>query len=281
MATAALVARLVLAGVFVAAAVGKLLDRRDSQRALREFGVPEPLTRFGAVALPIAELATAAALLVQPAATWGAVAALVLLAGFTAGIVNALARGRAPDCHCFGTVHSAPAGRSQVVRNGVLAAVAAFVVIEGGGSSTSSLVPAKDGTAAVELLIAVLALSLLVVSLDLWRQRESLREQLTAARRTASAILPSLPVGALAPEFAARDAHGETFTFDDLRSRGHPVVLVFGAPGCGPCSTLAPDLRRWRETLADTVTIGLVGIDAYLRYEHAADADGGTVHDIY
>src|SRR3954451_19159071 len=101
MAAAALVARLVLAGVFIAAGVGKLLDRRGSQRALREFGVPARLTGFGALALPVAELATAAALLVQPSAPWGAVAALVLLAGFTVGIVNALARGRAPDCHCF------------------------------------------------------------------------------------------------------------------------------------------------------------------------------------
>src|SRR3954453_3821688 len=281
MATAALVARLVLAGVFIVAGVGKLLDRRGSRRALRDFGVPEPLTRFGATALPLAELATAAALLIQPAAPWGAVAALVLLVGFTIGIVNALARGRAPDCHCFGTVHSAPAGPSQVVRNGVLAAVAAVVVIEGAGSSTSTLVPAKDGAAVIELLLAVLALSLLVASLDLWRQRRGLREELTTARRIASAIPPGLPVGALAPAFAARDTDGETFTLDDLRSRGRPVVLVFGAPGCGPCPTLAPDLRRWQETLADTVTVGLVGIGAYFRYEPATDVDGGSVHDIY
>src|SRR3954451_5313287 len=206
MAIAALVARLVLAGVFIVAGVGKLLDRGGSRRALRDFGVPEPLTRFGATALPLAELATAAALLVQPAAPWGAVAGLVLLVGFTVGIVNALARGRAPDCHCFGTVHSAPAGRRQIVRNGVLAAGAAFVVVEGAGSSTSTLVPAKGAAAAVELLLAGLALSLLVVSLDLWRQRRGLRQELTTSRRIAAATPPGLPVGALAPEFAARDA---------------------------------------------------------------------------
>src|SRR4051794_4330854 len=123
MGTAALVARLVLAGILVAAGIAKLLDRSGSRRALLDFGVREPLARFGAVALPIAELATAAALLVQPAARWGAVAALVLLVGFAAAIVNALVRGTAPDCHCFGRIHSAPAGRKQVLRDAALGAL--------------------------------------------------------------------------------------------------------------------------------------------------------------
>jgi uncharacterized membrane protein YphA (DoxX/SURF4 family) len=70
---AAFAARLLLAGVFIAAGVGKLLDPSGSRRALRACGVSEPLSGVGAVALPIAELATAAALLVEPSAAWGAV----------------------------------------------------------------------------------------------------------------------------------------------------------------------------------------------------------------
>src|SRR3954454_20528678 len=100
--------RLLLAGVLIAAGTGKLLDLHGSQRAVREFGVPEPFARLGGVALPITEVATAAALLLQPSATWGAAAALVLFVAFIAGIVNALAHGKAPDCNCFGQLHSAP-----------------------------------------------------------------------------------------------------------------------------------------------------------------------------
>src|SRR3954466_14749993 len=92
------VTELLLAGVFIAAGVGKLLDLPGSQRAVRAFGVPEPFARLGGLALPLAELATAAALLFQPSAKWGGVAALGLLVAFIVGIVNALAHGNAPDC---------------------------------------------------------------------------------------------------------------------------------------------------------------------------------------
>ena len=36
--------------------------------------------------------------------------ALVLLLLFVGGISYNVARGRSPDCHCFGQLHSAPAG---------------------------------------------------------------------------------------------------------------------------------------------------------------------------
>src|SRR4051794_10281902 len=124
---AVLVARLLLAGVFIVAGVGKLADLPGFRRTLRGFGLGERLARIGAVALPIAELATAAALLVQPWATWGAAAALALLVAFTGALVNALARGDAPDCGCLGAFQSAAVSRRQVARNSGLAASAGFV----------------------------------------------------------------------------------------------------------------------------------------------------------
>jgi hypothetical protein len=50
---------------------------------------------------------------------------------FVAGISFNLARGRKPDCHCFGQLHSAPVGWTTLLRNGVLAAVAGFILWEG------------------------------------------------------------------------------------------------------------------------------------------------------
>src|SRR4051794_35997443 len=132
---AALAARLVVAAVFIVAGVGKLADLPGFRGTLRAFGVGERLSRVGAVVLPIAELATAAALLVQPWATWGAAAALLLLVAFTGAIVNALARGDAPDCGCLGALHSAPVSRRQVVRNAALAAPAVFVLATGPGAA--------------------------------------------------------------------------------------------------------------------------------------------------
>src|SRR3954470_9878378 len=153
---------LLLAGVFVVAGTGKLLDLPGSQRALRGFGVPAPLARLGGVALPIAERATAAALLFPPSATWGAAAALVLLVAFIAGIVNALARGKAPDCNCFGQLHSAPAGPGHVVRNAVLAGLAALVIVAGPGSASDPGIAAGDASGVLALLLGASTLALLV-----------------------------------------------------------------------------------------------------------------------
>ncbi|MBV9936324.1 MAG: hypothetical protein JO367_18660 [Actinobacteria bacterium] len=120
-----LVARLILALIFAVAAIGKLMDRPGTRQALIEFGVPDTLADPGALVLPFAELAVSAFSLVGPVAVWGAMGALVLLAFFSTGIAVSLMRGRRPDCHCFGQLHSAPAGPSTLVRN------AAFIVLAG------------------------------------------------------------------------------------------------------------------------------------------------------
>src|SRR3954468_18747396 len=252
---AVLVARLLLAGVFLVAGVGKLADLPGFRGTLRGFGVGGRPARIGAVALPIAEIATAAALLVQPLAFWGAGAALLLLVAFTGAIVNALARGDAPDFGCFGALQSAAVSRRQVGRNAVLGALALFVVAAGPGTAI-----AEDGaSAAIVLLLAAATCALLALSLQLWRERRGLREELTAARRTAAAVPPGLTVGALAPSFSVRGTNGDTVSLDDLRTPGQPIALIFCVGGCGPCSALAPELPRWQAALADTLTIGPVG----------------------
>src|SRR3954447_3661545 len=274
---AVLAARLLLAALFVVSGVGKLADLPGFRGTLRGFGLGEPLARIGAVALPVAELATAAALLVQPLAIWGAAAALLLLTAFTGAIVNALARGDAPDCGCFGALQSAAVSRRQVVRNAVLGGLAVFVVAAGPGTAI-----AEDGaSAAVVGLLAAATCALLVLSLQLWRERRGLREGIAALQRIAAAVPPGLPVGALAPSFSVRGANGDTVTLDDLRAHGRPVALVSCAQASGPCSALAPELPRWQAALAGTLTIGSVGVDTFLRYEAAAGPTRASVQDVY
>lgn len=126
-----LIARLLLALVFAVAAVGKLADRAGTRRALVEFGVPDSLAEPGALVLPFAELAVSAFCLVGPVAVWGAMGALVLLAFFSTGIAASLARGRRPDCHCFGQLHSAPAGPGTLARNAVFIVLAGVILLRG------------------------------------------------------------------------------------------------------------------------------------------------------
>src|ERR671912_1415681 len=128
---ALLIARLVLAAVFTIAGVAKLADLKGSRQAIIDFGVPSAIAAPLGLLLPLAELTVAATLLPASTAWWGALGALALLSLFVVGITYNLARGRTPNCHCFGQLHSAPAGWKTLVRNGVLAVLAAFLVWQG------------------------------------------------------------------------------------------------------------------------------------------------------
>ena len=250
--------RIVLAGVFAVAGVAKLFDRAGARRSLSEFGVPGPVVPLGAVLLPLLELATATALIPPASARWGGLAALVLLLGFMGGIVNANLRGRAPDCHCFGQLHSAPAGREALARNGVLAALAVVVIWQGPGPSISAWVSARTPAELVAVGAVAFALVASGVAVSLWLERRRLRDDLADARAHLAALPPGLPVGATAPGFALPDLHGRIQTLDSLRAGERPLVLVFVAPGCGPCKKVLPELARWQATLADRLTVAVI-----------------------
>ncbi|MBL8126532.1 MAG: DoxX family protein, partial [Chloroflexia bacterium] len=119
-----LLARLVLAAVFVVSGIAKLLDLTGSQSAMRSFGVPESFSKVAGIALPVVEILIAVLLLPVASAKWGALAALVLLIAFIAGISYNLSRGRKFDCHCFGQLTSSEIGPSTLIRNSVLALIA-------------------------------------------------------------------------------------------------------------------------------------------------------------
>ncbi|MEJ7786711.1 MAG: TlpA disulfide reductase family protein [Solirubrobacteraceae bacterium] len=252
--------RVLLAAVFLAAGAGKLLDPAGSRRALGEFGVPARALGIAAVLLPLAEVLTAAALLPVQTAPWGALAALVLVLVFIAGIGRALARGEAPDCHCFGQIHSAPAGRGTLARNAVLAGLAGVVLWRGPGPSFGMWAEARTSAELVAVVATIAAVVLAATTLGLWRQRRTLRSALTKALEEIAALPPGLPVGTPAPTFALPDLDGEVITLESLCSRGLPVALIFMSTNCGGCHLLLPDLGRWQATLGDRVTLAVLSM---------------------
>src|SRR5215204_1267511 len=156
-----LIARLLLALVFVVAGVAKLADRKGSRQAIIDFGLPAALGTPLGIFLPLAELGVAATLIPTATAWWGAVGALALLLLFVMGIAANLARGKKPDCHCFGQLHSAPAGWKTLLRNGVLAAVAAFIVWQGykdAGPSAVSWIANLSTAQLAALIVGMLVL---------------------------------------------------------------------------------------------------------------------------
>jgi peroxiredoxin len=273
---------LLLAVVFVVAGAAKLADRAGSRKALADFGVPSSLATPLATLLPLAELAVAAALIPAASAWWGALGALALLLLFVAGISINLARGRKPDCHCFGQLHSAPAGWRTLARNGALAAIAGFVLWAGyegsAGPSAISWLGALSAAQLLSLVGGVLVLSLLAGQwwflVHLLRQNGRLLVRLEAVEATLaegpSVVGPSqngthlhqeaegLPVGSAAPEFTLSGLYGETLTLEALRSSGKTVMMLFTDPGCGPCNAMLPDVGRWQEEHANKLNLSLV-----------------------
>jgi thiol-disulfide isomerase/thioredoxin len=269
-------ASLVVGSIFAVAGIAKLLDRDGSREAAKAFGVPERFAGFIARSLPLAELAIAFLLL--PAATrwYAAIAALGLLLAFWAGIARVIARGEAPDCHCFGQLHSAPAGWSTLARTGLLAGVAAYVVVAGRDETGPSVFSWSSDLDGAGWLVLGLALALGLVAavggyavLHVMRsygkvlvRLDALEERLRAAGFDFEEPeeIPELGLepGTPAPEFSLYAVDGERVSLDDLASSGNPVLLLFTSPTCGPCSHLMPTVAAWQAEHADELTIALL-----------------------
>src|SRR5229473_3228526 len=268
------IARLLLAAVFIVAGFAKLADLPGSRQALRDFGVPAVLANPFGVLLPLAEIAVAVALIPSASAWWGALGALALLLLFVAGISYNLARGRTPDCHCFGQIHSSPAGWPTLIRNLLLAAIAGFVVGFGHTSAGTDVLSWFTSLAVaqrIELVVGVIVVALL--ALESWvlfqtmkqQGRLLLRLEVLETRLTEAGIASAgstafrgLPVGSQAPTFSLSGLHRETITLDALRAPGKPIVLVFSDPGCGPCTALLPEVGRWQRDYASKLILVLI-----------------------
>ncbi|HWH12047.1 MAG TPA: MauE/DoxX family redox-associated membrane protein [Solirubrobacteraceae bacterium] len=269
---ALVVARLALVVVFALAGTAKLLDRPGSRRALIDFGVPAGLAGRLHLLLPAAELVSAAALIFASTARWGAVAALLLLICFLLGLTRALRRGEAPDCHCFGQVHSEPASWATVGRNVALALPAAYVAGFGPGPSLAAWVDGHSG----EDLWLIATTSVAAVSLAstavLLRQNRRLRSAPAQPAPTPA------PVGVRAPRISLPGVDGEVVRLADLLVDDRPCVLTFVAAACGPCTRLLPELARWQDALADRLLIAVVSAgDADVAGAIAREHGLGTV----
>lgn len=271
---------MLLALVFVVAGVAKLADREGSRQAITDFGLPAALAAPLGVLLPLAELAVAVTLMPKATAWWGAMGALALLLLFIAGIGVSLTRGKKPDCHCFGQLHSAPAGWQTLLRNGALAAVAGFVVWQGYDGAGPSAVGWVGDLSTIQSVALIVGLVVLGLNAAQWwflahllgqNGRLLLRlEALEAGVASGGggvapsqngaqqAAPPGLPVGTQAPAFGLSGLYGERLTLESLRAPGKPVLLLFTDPNCGPCNALLPEVGRWQQEHAEKLVISLV-----------------------
>ncbi len=265
--------RLVLAAVFATTAVAKLAGPGTSLEGLRAFGVPRRAARPLAAALPIVEFAIAAVLLPTRTAVAGALAAVGLLVVFTGAVAHQLARGRRPDCNCFGRLQTKPIGPSTLVRNVVLLGLASFAAVRGlDDPGPSAIAWASDPLVATIGGLSMLAVAQAVLLVLLLRRHGQVLAQLDDVVEAEPAA--GLPVGTDAPEFELPDLVGEPVTLAALREPGLPVLLLFSDPACGPCERLLPEFGRWQQRWADELTLAVVS-NAGLEQNRASASEHG------
>lgn len=162
------------------------------------------------------------------------------------------------------------------MRNGVLAALAAFVIVTARDDDGPSLFAWISYLASTQWLVVALALALVIVVavggyavLHVIRnygrvliRLEAVEERLRAAGFDLDEPedVPELGLepGASAPSFALDSVDGGQVSLDDLRATGNPVLVLFTSPTCGPCSVLMPTVAEWQRAHADALTIALL-----------------------
>ena len=125
---------LVLATTFVLAAIAKLRDRVAFEQVLVAVAgrtAARPLS----FAVPVGELALAAALIAGVAPRAVALLALAVLVAFSWALVRLRSQPRTASCNCFGSNASDPA--AGLVRNAVLGALAVALVLAPHGAAWS------------------------------------------------------------------------------------------------------------------------------------------------
>jgi thiol-disulfide isomerase/thioredoxin/uncharacterized membrane protein YphA (DoxX/SURF4 family) len=272
--------QLVLAGVLIVAAVGKLRDLPGSREAVKGFGVPEQYAKIGGTALPVVELVLGLGLLWGATARWAALLAALLFIAFIVAIGYNLSKGRQPNCHCFGQIHSEPAGWPTLIRNAVLTLAAVAIVGQGAVGPIDWLDSlSRDGEAQTLIGLGILAaLSMIglylrkLVSLntdivdlqaDLANRLELLAERPVivqgdaASAETAASVVVEEPVRK-APSFDLQGLDGEHVTLESIQVPGKQTLLMFADPGCGPCKALTPDIAEWQQRFGDELPIAVI-----------------------
>ncbi len=266
-----LVFRLALAGIFGVAGVAKFTDLAGSRRAMIDFGVPGSLAGVFSIALPMAEIAVALSLLLVETSWFGSLAGAGLLLVFVAGMVWQMIKGNAPDCHCFGQLHSEPVSGKSLARNIVFLLPALMLVVAGRSGQGMSI--ANMSTEVVQLLAILIGVALLAAAIFYLRRISEQQTQImrrielldllakdgqAVERPDAGAPHDGLPIGAIVPDFELTDVDGNPFTRTTMLDSGLPTFFFYVSTTCSPCGALAPKFVEWSTALGKRINFVLI-----------------------
>jgi peroxiredoxin/uncharacterized membrane protein YphA (DoxX/SURF4 family) len=265
--------RVFLFAVFAVAGIGKLLDLEGSEKAVKEFGAPEELGKTLAIALPFAEIVFAVCLLFVSTSWVGAIGALLLLVTFIGGMIWQMAQGKAPDCHCFGAIHSEPVSPKSLIRNAVFAILALFLVAQGRENQGLGFTDLTNEMA-IQLIIGLATIGMLGAVVFFLKRISEQQTQIMrrievlelistseggeVKRDEAGSVHDGLPLGAPFPDFALADLNGKIVEFDHLLGTAKPTLFFFVSPTCNPCKALLPEIETWQTDLKNKLQIVFV-----------------------
>ncbi len=266
-----LIIRLVLFAILAVAGIGKLLDREGAEKAVKAFGIPEPFVKTFAILTPIAELIFASCFLFVGFSWPGAAGALLLMVTFIGGMLIQIVKGEAPDCHCFGQIHSEPVGPKSLIRN-ILIAILPIVLLLNGREFQGYPLGESDAAILSNSILAFLVVAAFVTATYVWRlskENSALKRQLDLLEmlETGASIIErdeagdptdSLPIGAPFPDFSLPDTAGKRITFDHLMADPLPKLFLFVGPTCRPCKAMLDEFADWRREFEGRVRMVFV-----------------------
>jgi len=258
--------RIFLFAVFATAGIGKFLDLEGAAKSAKAFGTPDDLAKTFAVLIPFAELVFAVCLLFTSFAWLGAIGVFGLLFIFTGGMISQMAQGNAPDCHCFGAIHSEPVSKKSLIRNVIFALFALVLIAQGRENQGLSFSDMSEGFAMQFVFgLAILgALGAVIFYLKkISEQQNQIMRRIdvfemvsqdgkVVERENVGSLEDFLPVGAFAPEFTLENAkNGREVALEHLLMEGKSLLFFFVSPNCVPCAELLPEISSWQNELGE------------------------------
>lgn len=292
-----LILRIILIAIFGVAGFAKLFDLSGSKKAVEGFGVPESLARILGVALPVFEIAIAVSLVFVQVSWFGSIAAAVLLGIFVVGMSWQMYKGNAPDCHCFGQVHSEPVSPKSIIRNIVFLIPAAILILAGANNQGIDLFASNQNSTKedpMQIIIGLAVIGLLAAVVYFLKQISEQQVQIMrrieileftahdgtkeVEREDVSSPTEGLPIGTPAPQFELSDLNDKTVSLSDVLSPKKSTMFFFVSPTCNPCGALLPEIEEWQSELKEKVNI--VFISNGTAKENAEKLGGKTLKKV-
>ncbi len=261
--------RIFLAGVFFLAGIGKLLDLKGAEKAVKDFGVPESLAKPFGILLPVFEVFLAVLLLFVQVSWFGAIGTSLLLTAFIGGMLWQMKLGNAPDCHCFGQIHSEPVGKKSLLRNMAFAIFALILVVSGQEHQGFSMSEFSSGSFEIMqiifglIIIGFLCVLMFYLKNILEQQTQILRrlevleiignEGNVQERENIGNPKEGLPIGSPVTDFELPNLRGRNVSFEHLLMKQKPMLFFYVSPTCTPCEALLPEIKIWERELEDKI----------------------------